>query len=354
MEIIEHKNIFYIRDFGEIGGVETFTFEMAKKFKDYDIGVVYVTASQGQLDRLKPYCKTYKHTGQKIKCKVAIINYDISIIDFIDENAKIYQVVHGDYSHEAYTWKPPTHERIYKYIAVTKYVMETFKKLTGLTNVTYSYNPLTIIDKPYLKLVSATRLSKIKGKERMLRLANALTNAGIDYIWYIFTTDKDTINNPNVIFMKTRLDVDKWIREADYIVQLSDTEACSYTINEALYRNIPCIVTPLPYLSEIGFKDKKTGYILEFDCSNVKDIVNNILNKPKFKFETLEDNYTKLINKTKSKYKQELIKKVEVKCISPYFDMQLKANIQLNESFFVDSVRAKELISNKVCVYVNE
>lgn len=354
MDVIEHKNIFYIRDFGEIGGVETFTYEMAKKFKEYDIAVVYVTASQGQLDRLKPYCKTYRHYGQRIKCKVAIINYDISIIDFIDEGAKIYQVIHGDYEHPAYQWKPPTHERITKYIAVTKHVEESFKRLTGLINVIQEYNPLSIDDKPYLKLVSATRLSKIKGKERMIRLANSLTCAGIDFIWYVFSTDVDSINNPNVIFMKPRLDVSKWIREADYVVQLSDTEACSYTINEALYRNIPVVVTPLPYLDEIGFKDKKNGYVLEFDCSNVDDVVKRMAKKPKFTYQHLEDNYLKLLNKTKSKYKAEQTKFVKVKCISGYFDMQLHREVQLDEVLMVDSIRAKELISNKVCVYVNE
>lgn len=346
---IKHNNIFYIRDFGEIGGVETFTFEMVKKFKDLDIAVVYVTASQGQLERLRPYCKFYKHIGQRIECKVAIINYDISIIDYINEDAKIYQVVHGDYSHEAYTWKPPTHERIYKYIGVTKYIAESFKRITGLENVTYGYNPLTIEDKPFLKLVSATRLSKIKGKDRMIRLANALTNAGIDFIWYIFTNDKTVINNPNVIYMKPRLDVSKWIREADYIVQLSDTEACSYTINEALYRNVPVIVTPLPYLKEIGVEDGVNGYILDFDCGNMKHIIDNITNVPKFNFKQLPDKYNKLLAKGKSKYQEDKKQLVDVICISPYFDMRLSTGVDIGETITVDIIRAEELIGAGVC-----
>lgn len=348
--VIKHNNIIYIRDFSELGGVETFTFEMIKKYKDLDIAVVYVTAHDSQLERLKPYCKTYKHIGQKIDCKVAIINYDISIIDFITEKAKIYQVVHGDYSHEAYTWKPPTHDRITKYIAVTKYVADNFKRITGLTNVTYNYNPLTIDDKPYLKLVSATRLSKIKGKERMIRLANCLSNNNIDFIWYVFTNDRDSINNPNVIFMKTRRDVDKWIRDSDYLIQLSDTEALAYSINEALYRNVPVIVTPLPYLDEIGFKEGEHGYILNFDCSNVDEVVKKMKTIPKFKFEPLEDNYIKFLAKGKSKYKIEKTKKVKVKCISGYYDMRLGSSVSIGEELVVDGIRAEELIKAKVCI----
>lgn len=349
-EVIEHNNIFYIRDFSEIGGVETFTFEMAKKYKDLDIAIVCKTAHKNQIERIKPYCKLYIHTNQIIKCKVAIINYDISIIDFIDPAAKIYQVVHGDYANEAYTWKPPTHERILKYIAVTKYVCESFKKITGLKNVTYNYNPLTIDDKPFLTLVSATRLSKIKGKDRMIRLANSLDNNGIDYIWYIFTNDTNVINLPNVIYMKPRLDVWKWISKADYVIQLSDTEACSYTINEALYRNVPVVVTPLPYLDEIGFKDKVNGYILNFDCSNVDEVAKAMNKKPKFTFDKLEDNYYKLLAKGKSKYKAELAKLKEVECITEYFDMRLCRSIFVGDKFKTDGIRAEELIKAGVCV----
>ena len=33
-----------------------------------------------------------------------------------EEDADIYQVIHGDYSNPVYTWKPLTHPRIKKYI----------------------------------------------------------------------------------------------------------------------------------------------------------------------------------------------------------------------------------------------
>ena len=103
--------------------------------------------------------------------------------------------------------------------------------------------------------------------------------------------------NDNVVYMKPRLDVGKWIAKADYVVQLSDTEGDSYTIKEGLYRNIPVIVTPLPYLEEIGVKDGVNAYIMNFDGSNVQHIVDNITNIPKFNFKRMEDSYNHIFKK---------------------------------------------------------
>ena len=44
---------------------------------------------------------------------------------------------------------------------------------------------------------------------------------------------------------------------------------------------------------------------MEFDCSNIDEIVENITNIPKFEFKHLEDNYGKILYKSKSKYTQE-------------------------------------------------
>lgn len=350
--MIEHSNIFYIRDISQIGGVETFVWEMVKKYQNYDIAVVYKTAEKKQLERLKKYCMCYEHKKQKIKCKVAIINWDTSIIDFIEEGADIYQVIHGDYTNPVYTWKPLTNKRIKEYIGVTKYVAEGFKKMMKCSNTTYGYNPLTITEEDkMLVLVSATRLSKIKGKERMIKLANALDNAGIKYIWYVFTNDINAIDNPNVVYMKPRLDVGRWISIADYVVQLSDTEACSYTINESLYRNIPVIVTPLPYLKEIGVKDGKNAWILNYDCSNMDYVVKNITKKLDFNFKRLDDIYDELLSHTPSHFKEDKIMKVKVEALDTYkkynrLDKELNKIPEPGEQFEVTKERLNILMGN--------
>ncbi len=320
--MIEHDNIFYVRDISVIGGVETFVYEMVKKYHKNDIAVVYKTGHINQLKRLRKYCRVYQHTKQQIKCKVAIINYDVSIIDFIDEKADIYQVIHADYENPAYQWLPPTHERIKRYIAITKHIQESFKKITKLQNVEQIYNPLTIDKSKKLVLLSATRLSKIKGKHRMQALASALDKKGIDYIWYVFTTDRGGIDSDNVVYMTPRLDVCHWYDQADYLVQLSDTEGLSYSINEMLYRNKPVIVTPLPYLEEIGVKDNENAYIMKFDCSNVEEIANKITKIPKFEFKKLKDDYEKIIVKGKSHYQEDLKNTINAICIRSYKDLE--------------------------------
>lgn len=342
--MIIHDNIIYLSYCSEIGGVETFIYELTKKYKDRDIAIVVRQIDKKQLKRLSKLCWVYEFKGQQIICKTAIINYDVSIIPYINKEAKIYQTIHADYEHKFYQNKFPTHDRIYQHIAITKHLVESFKRFTGKQNVILGYNPLTIEeDEPYLTLVSATRLTAIKGKDRMIGLANALDKAGINYIWYVFTNDTEAIDSPNVVYMKPRLDVSKWISKADYVVQLSDTEACSYTINEALYRNIPVIVTPLPYLEEIGYKDGKTGYTLEFDCSNVNEIVKKINNIPKFKFKHLEDIYGDLFTNKPSEYKEENMK-AKVKCTNGYYDVILKRMVEKGEEQIVDNERAEYLI----------
>ena len=322
--MIKHKNIVFMPTISELGGIETYVYEMVKKYKDLDIAVVSKTCDPLQAKRIRKYCPLYIHTNEKIECDVAIINYDVSIIDYINKDAKIYQTIHGDYSNPIYGGKrPPDHPRLTGYIAITKYLEDKIKDLYDVDNIIMSYNPLTVEeDKPYITLVSATRLHKNKGVNRMKELIRALDRHKIDYIWYCITNDTNVIKHPNVIMIQNRLDVDKWLRQADYVVLLSDSEACSYTLNEALYRNIPIIATPLPYLEEIGVKDGKNAYIIDFDCSNVDEVAQKITNIPKFTFKQMEDNYRNIFKKSKSKYKEELNMKYKVEAILNFYDME--------------------------------
>ena len=353
--MIEHDNIFYVADINIIGGVETFLWELVKKYKKYDIAVVYKTGYDVQINRLKKYCMVYRHTNQRIKCKTAIINYDVSIINFIDEGAKIYQVIHGDYSNPVYTWKPLTHPRIEKYICITEYMMSTFGKVSGCNNTLLSYNPLSVEDsedEDLLILVSATRLTKIKGKDRMIALANALDNAGIKYIWYVFTNDVNAINNPNVVYMKPRLDVRRWIKKADYVIQLSDTEALCYTMVESLYLGVPVVCTPFPFLDEIGIKNGLNAWILKFDLSNLGEVVNNMKNKKlNFKFKMKEDRYDELLSHAPSHFEEDKIMKVKVEALDTYakfniLDSELGKVPVAGEQFEVTKERLNILLGN--------
>ena len=339
MSTIKHSNILYIRDISELGGVETWAYEIAKKYRNLDLAVVVKTIDPKQLQRLSKLVPVYRHNKQKIECDVAVINYDTSIIPYINAKKGIYQTIHGDYENPAYHWKSPTSPKIKEYICITKYLMESVRRITGNTNLRLSYNPLTPdnVEKPLI-LLSATRLSPIKGLERMKKLAHALDETGVNYVWFVFTNSRDRIDSHNVIYLENTLEVSKWYELADYIVQLSDTEACSYAIAEALFRNKPVIVTPLPYLEEIGVEDGKNAYIMEFDCSNIDDIVENITTVPKFKFEKWDDDYANIF--TTKKRKEFTKSEVEVVTKKVYHDVKLNKKLNAGTKLTMPIERA--------------
>lgn len=317
--MIEHSNIIYMPVISELGGIETYVYELVKKYRDLDLGVVCKQCDEKQRIRIARYVPVYIHKGEKINCDVAVINYDQTIIPYINEKAKIYQTIHADYTMPIYKDKPKPHKRVEAFITITKYLD---KKLDYLGKRIQIYNPLTIEKHNYITIVSATRLHKYKGADRMIQLARAMDRQGIDFIWYVLTSDKYVINHPNIITLDPRLDTYKWLDIADYVCLLSDSEACSYTINEALYRNIPIITTPLPYLKEIGYKDGVNGYTVDFNCKNVEEVARKLLNIPKFEFKQLESRYDKIFTNKKTNHKE--VNMIEVEALSTYEEMNIQ------------------------------
>ena len=257
--IIKHDNIIYVKKIYPIGGVETYVYELVKKYKDLDVAVVCKEIDPKQLERLRPLCRVYIHNDEQIDCKVCVMNSDTSIIDYITkkiwrENAKegegIYLTLHTDYTHPT-QGTVPQDDRVKYYIAITEDIKKKFIQLTGRKNVIVCRNPLEIEEeKDPLVLISATRLVTEKGGDRMLKLANTLDKLKINYIWYIFTTE-DYMENPvwhneNIVFVKNRLNMAMFIKKADWYVQFSECEGDSYSLKEALYRGIPIAVCELP------------------------------------------------------------------------------------------------------------
>lgn len=348
--MIKHDNIFYIRNINAIGGVETYVYELAKKYKDYDIAVVCKTIAPEQLKRLKKLCRVYIHTNQQIECKVLITNWDTSIIPYVNEEAKIYTGIHTDYSNPIERQGLPKDDPRVTYIGITKDSKEKFEEITGIKRTILCRNPLELEeDTPVLILFSATRLSSIKGGDRMLQIANELDRQGIDYIWLLYTTDEYNDNpvwkNKNVIHMSNRLDLGKFMRKADWVIQPSICEGDSYTLKEALYRGIPVVVCELGYFKEIGIKDNANALFLNEDCSNVSDVVKRMKKPLKFKFEPVKDDYDKLIVKGKNTYQEDLKTMVKVRCIQRYVDIETgELHKPEDDPYEINKIRADELL----------
>ena len=349
--MIKHDNIFYIRNINAIGGVETYVYELSKKYKDYDIGVVCKTIAPEQLRRLKKFCRVYIHTNQEIECKVLITNWDTSILPYVNEEAKVYTGLHTDYSNPIERLGIPKDDPRVTYIGITEDSKKKFEDITGIKRTILCRNPLELEeDPPVLILFSATRLSSIKGGDRMLEIANELDRQGIDYIWFLYTTNEYENNpvwkNKNIIHMSNRLDLGKFMRKADWVIQPSICEGDSYTLREALYRGIPVVVCKLGYFKEIGIKDGENALFLNEDCSNVTDVVKRMKKPLKFKFEPIKDDYDKLIVKSKSTYQQDLKTMVKVQCLKRYVDIETRElHTPDDEPYEVNKIRAEELLN---------
>lgn len=348
------KNIFFFRYINKIGGIETFFYYLAKKYQDWDITIYYFDGDIKQINRLKKYVRVKQYKGEVIECDKAFFNFNLDIIDNV--KAKEYiQIAHGDY--KSMGIKPNIHPKITKCLGVSNQVCKTYKEVTGY-DTELVYNPIEI-EKPkkVLNLISATRLTAEKGKNRIEKLAKILDENGIPYLWTIFTDDVNAIDNPNIVYMKPRLDIINYIANADYLVQLSDNEGYCYSVVESLSVGTPVIVTDVPVFKEIGVNNKN-GFILDFDLNNVpiEEIYKGL---PKFEYEPKKDNWADILEKGKSNYKEELKMKVKVRCIREYHDMQQKDEkgkdkfITPNDDpFIVSKVRADELVNAGVCEVV--
>lgn len=334
------KNCLFLHTINRIGGIETFLFEIAKIFQDYDITIYYVDGDIEQIKRLKKYVRVKKYSGEKITCKKAIFNYRLFALDNLDAE-EIIQVIHADY--KAINLKPIIDKRVNRYLAVSKQVAKSFEELSGV-KCEVCYNPIQIEStKKVLNLISATRLSAEKGKSRIIKFAKLLDQANIPYIWTIFTDDTKAIDNPNIIYMKPRLEIRDYIANADYTVQLSDTEGFCYTVLESLCLGTPVIITKIPSLvDEMGVKNGENGFVLDFDLSNINinEIYKSCLN---FKYEPNKNTWNKYLVKSESTYKKDLKTNKKIKCIKKYFDLELNKYQEVDEIYKVNKIRAEEL-----------
>jgi len=308
------KNVFYFRVLNKIGGIETFFYYLAKKYTDWDITVYYSSGDAEQIKRLRKYIRVKQYNGEKIKCNRIFFNFNLDIINNVEADEYI-QIAHGDY--KAMGIKPNTSEKLTKYLGVSKQVCQTYKEVTGV-ETELVYNPIEIDEpKKVLRLISATRLTKEKGKERIIKLAEILNKNNIPYIWTIFTDDIKVISNPNIIYMRPRLDIINYIADSDYLVQLSDNEGYCYSVIESLIVGTPVIVTKCPVFKELGVVNNKNGYILDFDMENIP--INDIYTKiPKFEYNPPKDNWENLLVKGKSNYEEEQRMKYLVEATEKY------------------------------------
>lgn len=344
MKTLRLKNVIYFPNINAVGGVETFCYQMGLKYgKAYDITVVYLNGDAEMLDKIAETCRVIKHrNGDEIVCDVFIFGYGHEILEHVKAK-RIIQTFHADYI--CRHLNPCMDERITDRFGVaentTKGIREHYDWAKDIVTM---YNPYTV-PKPrkVLNLVSATRLTVEKGFARMVRLAEALDEAKIPFHWIVFTDKPQEFPNKSVVVLPARHDVVDFIANADYLVQLSDTEGYSYSVVEALSVGTPVICTAFAVAEEQGIVNGKTGFILPMD---MKEIPIDAIYKgvKKFTYTPNESHYETVLVKGKAKIDEDYNKPVRIRCKRTYHDIELNAVQNPGDEHEVSMRRAEKLL----------
>lgn len=342
MRTLKLKNVIYFPSINTVGGVETYCYEMGLKYgKDYDITVLFRNGDQSMLSKISQTCRVIRYRdGDEIECDVFIFGWGFDILDHV--HAKEYiQTFHADYINRHLN--PCDDKRITKRFGVAENTTKGIAEHYGL-DIETMYNPYTA-KKPrkVLKLVSATRLTAEKGFDRMVTLAGKLDEAGIPFHWLIFTDKPRLFPNESVTVLPARHDVLDFIADADYLVQLSDTEGYSYSIVEALSVGTPVIVTDIPVATEQGVVNGKTGFILPFDMKEVPvEAIYKGLRQ--FVYSPRESHYETVLSKGRAKV-DERKNIVTVEALQRYNDLQVGRVVEKGEVLYVTPERAEVLVN---------
>jgi len=339
------KNVIYFPHFNSIGGVETFCYEMGLKYgKDFDITILYRFGDADMMKHLSEVARVIRYRpGSKIVCDVFIFGYgwDKDLFDHL-EAKEIIQTFHADYI--CRHLNPCYDKRVTKRFGVAENTTIGIRDhYDWASDIVTMYNPYTPKQtQKVLYLISATRLTPEKGYERMLKFATALENAGVKYIWTIYTDSPRDTGHTNMICLPQRLDILDFIAKADYLVQLSDTEGYSYSIVEALSVGTPVITTPIAVAEEQGIENGKTGFIVPFDMSEIP--INQILaGVEKFKCEPRESHYETVLSPGTCDYDESLNEKIQARVLTLYYDVELQKQLKPGEIYTMTRKRVEHL-----------
>lgn len=313
------KVIIYLSNFNAIGGVETFTKNFCKRMSNHcDVTLMYDNvASQELVTEIKEYCQVEKiDFKKKYYCDIFISSSGWGKSGFEPVEAKIYiQMVHADYRVIISGWEFRYRKNIKTthHICVGEIVKQAFEQVTPYKCDAVIHNLLDNTIKQekkkknkVLSLITCSRLSGEKGFGRMLQMAKQMDSKGIDYTWDIYGDDshdfgkkllKQFSSLPNVNFKGITTEPHKVINQADYLVQLSDTEGFAYSVYEAMQVKTPCIITPFASGKE-QITHGINGYIVPFEMNNIpfEDILKRDLKVPKFEELGKEEHWINLFD----------------------------------------------------------
>ena len=342
----------------EFGGVSTFLYNWCLGLRNYyDVTVLYGSANQQQLKRIKKLVKVEKwKEEEQYECDIVLRNSVWGIVPFnlTSKDNRYLEMRHANYK---YLLEQGLLNQQYNKWDKTNEVIGCGEFVSQMSNEVLHDNPTTIMNilaprqqtKKILRLISCTRLDSTKGWNRMLKMMDMMKNAGIKFEWNIFTPERQNCNYEEVHFYKPRYDIWDYLENADYTVLLSDSEGLSYTIQESLQYQVPVICTAVGGNLEL-VQDGINGYIVPLDMNFD---INKILNIPKceeYDNQALEKWLEYLGN---PEYEEKEI--IEMKYLVEALDAYEKGQVtdsglgyipKTGEQFIVDEDRLETLLGN--------
>ena len=234
------KIILYHDYVPKVGGIETAVYNLAKGLdrKGYEVVIAFRSVESPKGLFRYAECGDVINIEEEIKGDICLIASNHDIPDTIKVK-KYLQWIHSDYDKYTLDLKNVDlyKKGILKYIAVSKHAKRVIEKREGIENTTVIYNLMDDdfgrgLKKPLI-LVTASRVSPEKGFGRMLGLAEALKKKEVNFLWIVYG---DNTHKPNefedwkrkfahieeVYFVGYKSNVIPILKEADYLVQLSD------------------------------------------------------------------------------------------------------------------------------------
>ena len=271
-EVVYEKNIVYVGDYcnGQFNGYITWLNQIGKCFgEEFPITILYDNIYEPTKKTFQKYFKVIQQEEDKnYVCNRLLVTYSTYYypknIIVLDEN---YVFIHGnmaDYENARKYY----YDNYTKYIAVSKIAADKAVGYFPTEHIDYILNPLRLDKRSisrHLTLVSAQRNDPIKKLERFHIIAEILDEENIPYTWNVFTDSsprEERVFN-GLIYRPSVQNPLPYIKDADYYVQLSDSEAYCYSVVEALSLGTKVIVTPLECFQELDI-DEKNSFVIPF------------------------------------------------------------------------------------------
>ena len=312
-------------------GVETMAYNWCWWLRNYfDVTVLYCSGDYTRLSKMSQLVKMEQYDEKKVyECDIFIRN---SVWGKVPKNIKAKRMIEMRHTNYKYLYDKGWLFNQYQDMGI-KEIVGCGEFVSKMSDEVLHDNPTTIKNillpkkktNKILKLISCTRLDGQKGWHRMQQMMNMMRNAGIKFQWDIFTNSFQKCDYEEVHFYSQRFDIWDYLANADYTVLLSDSEGLSYTVQESLQYQVPCIVSDVGGNTEL-ITDGVNGYVVPLDMNFDINKIKKIPKCKEYNNHSLEDWLKYLGYKGEIIDEQLLIDKFEE-------ERNMKCKVKANEKF---------------------